>query len=235
MDFTATVEATTDVGPDTVAVSLTAPPAFDAKPGQFVKLSATLDGESVSRFYTVSSPDTDGTFETTVGLDDGDDEDGEDGDDGDDEKASDDGAEDDDPDFAEYLVAREVGDEIDVSGPFGDQFYESEARAVVLAGGPGVGPAVAIAERALAAGNEAAVVYRSDAPAHTDRLDALHERGVSVTVTDGEIGAAVADAVRGADGERAFVYGFAEFVADAEAALSAAGYDVDDAKVENFG
>ncbi len=234
MDFTATVEATADVGPDTVAVSLTAPPEFDAKPGQFVKLSATLDGESVSRFYTVSSPDTDATFETTVGLDD--DGDGGDGDDGDeDEEASDDGDGDDSPDFAEYLVAREVGDEIDVSGPFGDQFYESEARAVVLAGGPGVGPAVAIAERALAADNEAAVVYRSDAPAHTDRLDALRERGVSVTVTDGEIDATVADAVRGADGERAFVYGFAEFVADAEAALSAAGYDVDDAKVENFG
>lgn len=224
MDFTATVEATADVGPDTVTVSLTAPPAFDAKPGQFVKLSATVDGESVSRFYTVSSPDTDGTFETTVGLDDGEDEADEESD-----------AAEDDPDFAEYLVAREVGDEIDVSGPFGDQFYEGEARAIVLAGGPGVGPAVAIAERALAAGNEAAVVYRSDAPAHADRLDALRDRGVSVTVTDGEIGDTVDDAVRGVEGERAFVYGFADFVADSEDALAAAGYDTDDAKVENFG
>jgi hypothetical protein len=54
-------------------------------------------------------------------------------------------------------------------------------------------------------------------------------------VTDGAVGAAVADAVAGVDGEQAFVYGFADFVAEAEGALEGAGGDPDAAKVENFG
>ncbi len=214
MEFTATVEGVTEVGPETVAVTVSAPAAFDARPGQFVRLTATVDGEDVSRFYTVSSPDTDETFETTVGLGGGD----EDG-----------------PDFSAYLADLDAGSELAVTGPFGDQFYEGEQRALVLAGGAGVGPAVAIAERALADGNEAAVVYRDDAPAHTERLDALRDRGASVVVTDGAIGALVADAATGDPGEQAFVYGFADFVAEAEGALEAAGLDADDAKIENFG
>ena len=214
MEFTATVRGVASVGAETVAVELSAPASFDAQPGQFVRLTATLDGEPVSRFYTVSSPETAGGFETTVGLS---------------------GGDDDGPDFAGYLAALSAGDELAVAGPFGEEFYEGESRAVVLAGGPGVGPAVAIAERALADGNEAAVVYRDDAPAHEERLVALREAGVPVTVTDGAVGAAVADAVTGADGERTFVYGFDDFVADAEAALEAAGADPAAAKVENFG
>jgi ferredoxin-NADP reductase len=217
MDFTATVEGNREVGPGTVALDLTAPSEFDGKPGQFVRLTATLDGESVSRFYTISSPDTADTFETTVALPD------------------DDETDDDSPDFAEYLVGLEPGAEINVSGPFGDEFYDGEARAVVLAGGPGIGPAVAIAERALDADNEAAVVYQDDAPAHTERLETLRERGATVTITDGEIRDAVAEAITGDAGEQAFVYGFAAFVDEATAALDDAGYDADEANVENFG
>ncbi|QZP37222.1 FAD-dependent oxidoreductase [Halobaculum magnesiiphilum] len=208
MDATVAVRSVAEVGPDTVAVTLDSPAEFDGRPGQFVKLTAVVDDEEVSRFYTISSPDTDGEFETTVGLDGG--------------------------DFSAYLAALEAGDEIEMAGPFGDDYYRGEARAVVLAGGPGVGPAVAIGEAALEAGNEAAVVYRDDAPAHTERLDALRERGASVVVTDGDIADAVAEAITGADGEQAFVYGFADFVDTATAALSAAGY-AGDAKVENFG
>ena len=208
MDATVAVRSVADVGPDTVAVTLDSPDGFDAKPGQFVRFTATVDGEEQSRFYTVSSPDTDGEFETTVGLDGG--------------------------DFSARLAAMRPGEEIAMSGPFGDDYYEGETRAVVLAGGPGVGPAVAIAEAALAADNEAAVVYRDDAPAHTERLDAARDRGASVVVTDGDVADAVAEAVAGGDGEQAFVYGFAEFVDDAVTALEAAGYE-GDAKVENFG
>lgn len=214
MEFTGTVEAVRTVGAETVALDVSAPAEFDARPGQFVRLSATVDGTDVARFYTVSSPETDGSFETTVGLD---------------------GGDSDGPDFAGYLAELSTGDELAVTGPFGEEYYEGEARAVVLAGGPGVGPAVAIAERAVAAGNEAAVVYRTDAPAHEGRLAALREQGVSVTVTDGAIGAAVADAVTGSEGEQAFVYGFAEFVDEAAGALADAGVDPDGAKVENFG
>ncbi|WP_313691522.1 FAD-dependent oxidoreductase [Halorarum halobium] len=209
MDATITVRSVTEVGPDTVAVAFDSPAAFDAKPGQFARLTAEVDGEPESRFYTVSSPDADGTFETTVGLDGG--------------------------DFSAELAALDPGDTVELSGPFGDEYYEGESRAVVLAGGPGIGPAVAIAEAALETGNDAAVVYRDDRPAHVDRLDDIRERGASVVVTEGDIADPVADAVTGAEGERAFVYGFAGFVEDASEALAAAGADVDDAKIESFG
>lgn len=213
MDATVTVEEVRDVGPATAAVQFRSPEGFDAQPGQFVRLTATIDGEEVSRFYTVSSPDVRETFETTVDVNGGDDG----------------------PEFGAYLVGLEPGETIGMIGPFGEDYYEDESRAVILAEGPGIGPAVAVADRAVAAGNDAAVIYQSDAPAHTDRLDALREAGVAVVVTDGPIGDAVHDAVTGAAGERAFVYGFAAFVEEAVDALASAGVDTDDAKIENFG
>ena len=211
MDASIAVRSVESVGPDTVALTFDSPAGFDAEPGRFVRLSAEIDGEEHARFYTVSSPDTDGAFETTVGLDGG--------------------------EFSAYLADLEAGETIEMSGPFGEEYYEGEARAVVLAGGPGVGPAVAIAEAAVAAGNEAAVVYEDDAPAHTDRLDALRDAGASVVVTDAadDLPGAVANAVTRAADERAFVYGFDGFVDRATAALAEAGYDPDDAKVESFG
>ncbi|MFC5366927.1 FAD-dependent oxidoreductase [Salinirubrum litoreum] len=212
MDTRVTVVGVTDVGPDTVAIEFETPTDFVAQPGQFVKLSATVGGESYSRFYTLSSPDTEGTFEVTVGIDP--------------EEAG---------PFSQYLVDLAAGDELDCTGPFGDQHYDGESRVVVLAGGPGVGPAVGIGERALADGAEVAVVYRDDAPAHEDRLATLSEAGATVFVLDGDIGEAVADVLTGAAGEQVFVYGFADFVAEAEEAITAAGGDPDGAKVENFG
>ncbi|WP_435184281.1 FAD-dependent oxidoreductase [Halobellus sp. EA9] len=212
MDATVTVSAVRDVGPHTIALELESPEGFDAEPGQFVKLRGTVDGEDYARFYTLSSPDADATFEVTVGVD---------------------------PDeagpFSQYLLDLAAGDTLDISGPFGRSFYDGEPRAVVLAGGPGIGPAVGIAEAAVAGGNEAAIVYLTDAPAHEDRLDALEDAGVSIVVTDGDITDAVADAATGAEGEQIFVYGFADFVDDATAALEAASVDTDRAKFENFG
>jgi 3-phenylpropionate/trans-cinnamate dioxygenase ferredoxin reductase subunit len=108
---------------------------------------------------------------------------------------------------------------------------------VILAGGPGVGPAVGIAERALEDGNEAAVIYRDDEPMHRERLDDLAERGAFVRVL-GE-SEAMTDAVRGAitnaERERVFVYGFAEFLDAATDAIEAAGGAPDEAEMENFG
>ena len=215
MDATeTTVAAVRDAGPDALAFDLETPPGFEAVPGQFVRLTATVDGESESRFYTVSSPNTVGTFEFTVGFN---------------------------PDeagpFSEYLRGVEAGDTVTVAGPFGDDYYEGEPRVVVLAGGPGIGPAVAIAERALGEGNEAAVVYRDDAPAHEDRLAAIAAAGADVFVlnSDEPLSDAVSAALTGADGEQTFVYGFADFLADAEAAIEAASGDPEAAKAENFG
>ncbi|MBV0923252.1 FAD-dependent oxidoreductase [Halomicroarcula limicola] len=204
------VVAVRSVGPDSVAIDIETPDEFDAQPGQFVKLTLTVDGEDESRFYTISSPDVADEFEITVGIDP-------------------------DGDVAPHLADLEAGDEVRVSGPFGSDYYEGESRAVLLAGGPGIGPAIGIAERALQEGNEAALVYRDDDPIHEERLDALEADGVFVTVLDedADLTDAVAEATDG--GGQVFVYGFADFLDDAMAALEAAGVDSDEAKVENFG
>ena len=214
MDTTATVSAVEEVGRDTYTLRFHAPDGFAAEPGQFVKLGTEIDGEPVSRFYTLSSPTIDDTFEVTVGID------------------PEEGGE-----FSAFLADAAAGTEMTLSGPFGDQHYDGESRAVVIAGGPGVGPAVAIAERALDEGAEAAIVYRDDDIAHADRLGAIRDRGAAVHTldADAELDDAVADVLTGADGETVFVYGFADLVADAESTIEAAGGDADAAKVENFG
>lgn len=212
MDAAVTVTAVEAVGPDTVAVEFGTPQGFDARPGQFVRLGATVDGEEYDRFYTLSS-DVGETFEVTVSVD-----------------PAEGGP------FTDHLAALEPGDSLSMTGPFGDQHYEGESRVVVLAGGPGVGAAVGIGERALADGATVALVYRyDDAPVHRDRLTALREAGADVTVTDGPVADAVADAVTGDAGEQVFVYGFGAFVDEAREALAAAGVDPGEAKVENFG
>ncbi|PSP66951.1 oxidoreductase [Halobacteriales archaeon QH_8_67_27] len=207
-DTEVTVVAVESVGEDAIAIDFETPEGFAARPGQFVKVA--LAGVDESRFYTVSSPDVAGTFEITVGID----PDGE---------------------VGPELAALEAGDTVEVSGPFGNAYYENEKRVLILAGGPGVGPAVGIAERALDDGGEAAIVYRDAAPIHDERLTALNERGASVAVLAPEspLERSVADALT--DDTQVFVYGFAEFLDDATAAVSAAGGEPDAAKVENFG
>lgn len=212
MDATVAVTAVRNVGPRTIAIEFEAPAGLDAEPGQFLKLAGTVDDEEYARFYTLSSPGVDDTFEITVGIDP--------------EEAG---------PFSDFLRNLAAGDTVDISGPFGRSFYEGEARVVVLAGGPGVGPAVGIGEAAAADGNEVAIVYRTDAAAHEDRLDALRAAGASVAVTDDDIDDHVAAAVTGTSDEQVFVYGFEEFIDAASAALDAAGLDPDAAKVENFG
>lgn len=212
MDATVAVVGVESVGPDTVAIEFESPDGFEAQPGQFVKLSADVDGEDVSRFYTLSSPDVDDAFEVTVDVDP-------------EETGS----------FSQHLAALAPGDSIRVSGPFGNQFYEGERRVVVLAGGPGVGPAVAVGERAMRSGATVAVVYRDDEPAHEARLRGLEEAGATVVVTGGDIDDAVADAVTDGEDEQIFVYGFAAFVDAATDALERAGADASRAKIENFG
>jgi 3-phenylpropionate/trans-cinnamate dioxygenase ferredoxin reductase subunit len=211
MDQTAvTVAAVNDVGEDAIAVEFETPANFAAQPGQFVKLIATVDGEEYPRFYTISSPGVADTFETTIEID----PEGE---------------------VTPRLQTLAAGDELTLSGPYGDAFYESEDRVLVLAGGPGIGPAVGIAERAVAEGGEAAIVYRDDDPIHEDRLADLGTRGVDVDLlTPAET---LDDAVESyvTDDTQVFVYGFADFLDDATTALEAANADPEAAKVENFG
>jgi ferredoxin-NADP reductase len=211
-DVTITVDAVRAVGPDAIAIDFESPDGFSAQPGQFVKLAADIAGEEESRFYTISSPDAEDTFEVTIEID---------------------------PDgtLGPYLADLEAGDTLTMAGPYGSDYYDGEPRAVVLAGGPGVGPAIGIARRAIDEGNEAAVVYVDDTPIHETDLEALDADGVFVAVLDTteDMTAAVTQAITNGDGEQVFVYGFADFLESATAAIEAAGGDSDSAKVENFG
>ncbi|NHN57849.1 MULTISPECIES: ferredoxin--NADP reductase [Halorussus] len=203
------VRAVETVGTDTVALTLETPGGFDARPGQFVQLAATVDGEEITRHYTLSSPDADETFETTVEVD---------------PSGS----------LSPYLADLEAGDTVSVAGPFGDAYYEDEDGVVVLAGGPGVGPAVGIGERAVEEGAAVTVVYEDDDPVHQDRLEALADAGATVVITDDVSDQEVVSVLADATGQF-FVYGFADFLDRATAALDAADRDAAAAKTENFG
>jgi 3-phenylpropionate/trans-cinnamate dioxygenase ferredoxin reductase subunit len=208
------------VGPGTVAFRVATPPGFEARPGQFVQVRATVDGEPVTRHYSVSSADADGTFELTVGID---------------------------PDgtLTPRLADATPGDVLEVDGPFGRVFYEGEDRVAVLAAGPGIGAAVGVAEATLARGGDAALVYRTDRLVHEDRLARLAVAGareyVNITIafaaaSDRAFAAAVQESIETFDGgPQFFVYGFEPFVETAGSALADAGGDPRAAKVENFG
>jgi len=198
------------VGADTVAIDIATPDEFDAQPGQFVKLSATLEGEETSRFYTISSPTVSTEFEIIVEID---------------------------PEgtLGPWLADSSVGDSVTLEGPFGNNFYEGESEVLILAGGPGVGPAIGIAEHTLGEGGDAAVVYCDEDPILEDRLDAARENGafVSVVENEAELTDPVADALT--EDTQVFVYGFAEFLDTATSVISNSGGTPEDAKVENFG
>jgi 3-phenylpropionate/trans-cinnamate dioxygenase ferredoxin reductase subunit len=202
-----------EVGEATVSISLSKPEGWEVAPGEFVQVGAPVDDSFVVRHYTVSSPYADGSFEITVGID-------EDG------------------DLSPVLARLDEGDYVSVDGPFGRAYYEGEDDVVVIAGGPGVGPAVGIGERVAdeKGAERVAVVYRDDEPAHTDRLGALRDEGATVELLgDGEpLRETVAEVVGGAGDAQVFVYGFDGFVREATEALEDAGYD-GEPKVENFG
>jgi len=204
-----TVRAVEDVGPETVAVTFETPEGFAAEPGQFVRVVGEFEDGDEGRYYTLSSPTVEEAFEVTVGVD---------------------------PEgtLGPWLAGRSPGDEVRIEGPFGDDYYQGEPSVLVLAGGPGVGPAVAIGERALEAGAQVTVIYEDDQPVHEARLAALATAGAEVVVVSGRVGDAVASLADAGD-QAAFVYGFAEFCGAAVDALDAAAFDTDAAKVESFG
>lgn len=208
-DVSVPVRSVEPAGPDAVAITFESPDAFDGAPGQFVRLSATIDGEVVQRFYTLSSPDVDETFEVTVAID---------------------------PDgsLGPWLADREQDDTVTVSGPYGDHYYEGETSVVVIAAGPGIGPAVAIGERASEADASVAIVYPAGHPIHQDRLSALEDGGAALFPFDDDLETAIGSAIDTVGGT-VFVYGFEGFVSDVAAGLEAAAYDPDAAKIESFG
>lgn len=203
------VRSVETVGDDVIAITFESPHDFDGEPGQFVRLSATVDGDVVQRFYTLSSPDTTETFEVTVAID---------------------------PDgsLGPWLVDRDPGDSIAVSGPYGDHFYEGEEGVVVIAAGPGIGPAIAIGERTIREGGTVALVYPDTLEVHGDRLDALAAEGADLVTFEDDLDEAVSRATSTVDGTP-FVYGFESFVSEAVRALENVGIDATDVKIESFG
>jgi ferredoxin-NADP reductase len=213
-EYEVDVEGVREVGADTVAIDVETPAEFSALPGQFVVVKAPVDGEVVDRYYTISSPNVAETFEMTVEIDP-------------------------DGDVTPWLGAREPGDTLTVAGPLGEVCYDDDGDVLVVAGGPGIGPAVAIAERAIARDHQVAVVYEDDGFAHEDRLDAVADAGGEVVLLD-ETASDRQDALVDAVTEHArvgdaFVFGFAEFCATVRDALLDAGVDEDAVHVESFG
>ncbi|WP_436343804.1 FAD-dependent oxidoreductase [Natronorubrum sp. FCH18a] len=216
-----TVESIREVGPETVALELETPEGFDARPGQFVLLRAVprdVDAEEeideddvVMRHYTLSSPAVGETFEITVGIDP-------------------------DGDLSPWLADLEGGETVHIEGPFGTITYEGDTDVVAVAGGPGVGPAVSIAEAAHESGHEAVVVYQDDEPAHVDRLEALEDAGADVAILDEDDSDGLAEAIEThlEDGQ-IYAFGFEDFVRFVADTIDDAGGDSDEAQIENFG
>jgi ferredoxin-NADP reductase len=205
----ASITGVESVGTDTLAVEIEPPDSFDGRPGQFVLLKAEVDGTVEQSHYTISSPADEDRVEITVGVDP-------------------------DGDLGPWLVGADSGTEVTLDGPFGETYYDGEGDVVLLAGGPGVGPAVGIAESALRCDSTVTVVYYNDTVAHAKRLERLAEVGATVHLVDEPkaYAAAVAGAV---PAERVFVFGFAEFVAMTETALEPTDIDMDALAMENFG
>jgi len=201
-----TVEAVESVGERTVALELRTPDGFDAAPGQFLLVRATVDGVEESGYYTLSSPETEGPMEVTV-------------------EYVPEGT------LAPWLAERTPGDTVEIEGPFGDVRYTGEGPAVVLAEGPGIGPAVGIAERARENGHDATIVFWGQNPPHRDRLDALEADGATVMLVEALDEAT--DALAAAADATVYVFGFESFVRDAKAVAEAVG--VDDLRAESFG
>ena len=196
-----------DVGEQTVAIEVETPADFEAYPGQFVLVRATIDGEEETGYYTISSPDVEGRFEMTVAVD---------------------------PDgtLGPWLAERTLGEELTVEGPFGDIQYTGDGDAVVFARGPGIGPAVGIAERARDVGHDVTIVHGGGQPPHEKRLGSLEERGAAVVLAD-DLNLAV-ESLSLTD-EGTYVFGFQSFVEETKDAITAAGVDLDDVEIESFG
>jgi ferredoxin-NADP reductase len=201
-----TVEAVESVGERTAALELRTPDGFDAAPGQFLLVRATVGGVEETGYYTLSSPDTDGRIEVTV-------------------EYVPEGT------LAPWLADRSPGDTLEIEGPFGDVRYTGGGSVVVLAEGPGIGPAVGIAERAREAGHDATVVFWGQDPPHRDRLDAL-ENGSATVMVVGSLEEAT-DTLAAAGDATVYVFGFESFVRDAKTVSEAVG--VDGLRVESFG
>lgn len=202
------IESITDVGQDTFALEFVTPSNFEAHPGQFILVRAEIDGEEKTGYYTLSSPDVKNTFEVTVAITPG-------------------------GTLGPWLVDRKVGESITVEGPYGDIQYLGNTDAVVLAEGPGIGPAVGIAERATSKGKNARIIHTEASPPHAERLNSNQNDYVSVT--QASTTKELLNELANVSNEQIYVFGFEEFVEKAKEALEKADIGPASAEIESFG
>lgn len=203
----ATVESIEDVGVDTIALELATPPEFEAAPGQFILIRGLDDGEETG-YYTISSPYVDESFQVTVAI----------------------GA---DSELGAWLAERDVGESVTVEGPFGDIQYTGDVDPFVVAEGPGMGPGIGIAERALDEARSVTLVYAESDPPHADRIERVTEAG-GRTVQLQELDR-LPDVLADVEDDRIYVFGYAAFVDRVRGALETADIPPGDAEIENFG
>lgn len=210
--YEAQVADVREVGVSTVAMELSIDGDFDGLPGQFVLLQGDIGGEEEKGYYTISSPSVGELFEVTIGVD---------------------------PEstFSAWLANRAVGDTVAVEGPFGNIAYDDAGDVVTVAGGPGIGAALAIAERAHQQGHDSTVFYEADEPAHLDRLDALESAGQSITVLDAEDSDALIEALNGDNigDEMVYVFGYSDFCSRVRDTIDTLAVEPAALHVESFG
>ncbi len=183
------------------------PPEFEAFPGQFVLLQATINDESFGRHYSISSPFVRDTFEITVAVD---------------------GT----GTVSSWLAQREPGDSVEVQGPFGQNYYEGGYPVVVLASGPGIGAALGIAERAAATETGYSVLFHHPTLIFEHKLSQLATTGQSVLYVQKDLGAGIELVMN--NGEL-LVFGFQDFITAVRSILSDYGVDIEAVKFENYG
>lgn len=202
-----TITQLEDVGAETVALTLETPSDFEAFPGQFVLVRASIDGDEETGYYTIASPDVAGTFTMTVAV-------------------KPDGT------LGPWLAGREVGDTVTIEGPFGHVQYTGGESAVVFASGPGIGPAVGVGERARQEDRDVTIVYGGTHPPHTERLTALEKNDATIIIPD-ELHAAIQKI--DFSNVETYIFGFDDFVEEVGKALSENNVDTSGIEMENFG
>lgn len=195
------------VGSSFVVFQFDCPAEFTAFPGHFVQVQATIDGESFGRHYSVSSPFVCDTFDITVAVD----QDGT---------------------VSPWLAQREVGDRVEIEGPFGQNYYEGGIPVVVIASGPGIGAALGIAERAAANETEFSVLYSNPILAFERHLSRLATTNNPVIYVKNQLADGIELVL---DNGELFVFGFRDFIASVESVLKEHGVDVDTVNFENYG
>lgn len=197
----------TPIGSSFIVFRFECPPGFEAYPGQFVLVQATIDGESFGRHYSISSPYVRETFDITVAVD----QDGT---------------------VSPWLAQRDLGELVEIQGPYGQNYYKGGYSVVVLAHGPGIGAALGIAERAAVNDTDFSVVFYNPHLVFEHQLSRLAATDRPVIFVKKRVAEAIEVVMNNGT---IFVFGFREFIDTVKSVLADHDFDMDTVKFENYG